>query len=619
MRQKSFFIIFLLSGIILFFPFTGCLNEKSGPPILLLTSHNNFGSYIGEILKAEGFNEFITDSTGSKKISKSYLAQFDIVILAEQVTYRQTWNLFRKYVRGGGNLIAFQPGQAPVDLIGIEKIAGFLENAYLSVDTSSREGRSLSGRKIQIHGISEKYALRKAKSVAWICAKTDSELRFPAVVTSSFGKGRTTAFLYDLPRNIVYTRQGNPEFAGIETDSIPGLRAMDLFTKGWVDTSNNVINQADEQMALLSHCIENMSINSKPLPRLWYFPDTLKCLVTLTNDGEFNDEKDFGSQFRDVDSMGAKMSLYILETDKVTKQWAEKWIARDFEISGHPDDTREATGPVWSNMDKVLSDKMKEISVLYGVPMSTVVNHWFVWCGNNESGNPEFSAQAEIEARHGLSMDVNYAHYDNNSGQGHFLGPQGSRQGNFTGSGLPMRFAGSSGKILDIYQHLTNVYDQQYNENNDPEGFFSCFKGLIDRSLNKEVYSYISIKSHNDEYYFSREPLMKMLVYSNSKGIPVWTVSKLAEFVKMRDEARFTGISWSDNKLSFTLSSSIKHNSGLTIMIPLDHLGKKLTGIECNSKVITYIERSVKGNRYAFVTVEPGEEYSLIIDYTLLP
>jgi hypothetical protein len=46
--------------------------------------------------------------------------------------------------------------------------------------------------------------------------------------------------------------------------------------------------------------------------------------VTLTSDGEFKGEKDFESQFRDVDSMGAKM---------------------------------------------------KEISDLYGVPMSTVVNH----------------------------------------------------------------------------------------------------------------------------------------------------------------------------------------------------------------------------------------------------
>jgi hypothetical protein len=337
--------------------------------------------------------------------------------------------------------------------------------------------------------------------------------------------------------------------------------------------------------------------------------------VTLTNDGEFKGEKDFEPQFRDVDSMGSKMSLYVLETDKVTKQWAEKWIARGFEISGHPDDTREAYGPVWSNMDKELSAKMKEISELYGVPMSTVVNHWFVWCGNNESGDPEFSAQAEIEAKNGLLMDVNYAHYDNNSGQGHFLGPMGSRQGNFTGSGLPMRFAGSSGKMVDIYQHLNNVYDQQYNENHDPEGFYSCFKGLMDRSLNKEVYSFISIKSHNDEYYFSRDPLMKMLAYAGRNGIPVWTASKLAEFVRMRDEARFSSISWSDNKMSFNLCSSLKHSSGLTVMIPLLYRDKKLMGIECNGEEVAYKKRSVKGYDYAFLTVQPGADYSFKIAF----
>jgi hypothetical protein len=42
MRQKSFFKIFLLSGIILFFLFTGFLKENPGPPILLLTGHTNF-------------------------------------------------------------------------------------------------------------------------------------------------------------------------------------------------------------------------------------------------------------------------------------------------------------------------------------------------------------------------------------------------------------------------------------------------------------------------------------------------------------------------------------------------------------------------------------------------
>jgi hypothetical protein len=617
MRHKSFPSVIFLPFIILFFSFTRCLKEKPDLPILLLTSHDNFGSYTGEIMKAEGFNEFVADSLDSKKTSKSFLAQFDQIILTEQVIDSQIWRMFMRYVRRGGNLIAFQPDQASANLFGIEKIPGNISRPYIAIDTSSAEGKSLTSKRIQIHGNVERYLLKNGKAIAWFCRKSDSEHEFPAVVTSNYGKGRTAAFLYNLPGNIVYTRQGNPEFAGIEKDSIPGLRAMDLFTDGWVDTSNNVINQADEQMTLLSHCIERMSGNAKPLPRLWYFPDTLKCLVTLTNDGEFNDEKDFESQFRDIDSMGAKMSLYVMETNKVTRQWTERWIARDFEISGHPDDTREAAGPVWSNMDKVLSDKMKEIYDLYGVPMSTVVNHWFVWCGNNASGDREFAAQAEIEARHGLSMDVNYAHYDNNSGQGHFLGPNGSRQGNFTGSGFPMRFAGSSGKIIDIYQHLNNVYDQQYTENNDPVGFYNCFRGLMDRSLNQEVYSFISVKSHNDEYYSSREPLMKMLTYANSKGIPVWTVSQLAGFVKMRDDARFTDISWSSDKLSFILHSSLSHSSGLTIMVPLNHGNNRIKSIECNGEEIKYIERSVKGYNYAFVTVKPGTEYSFVTDYGL--
>ena len=79
-------------------------------------------------------------------------------------------------------------------------------------------------------------------------------------MSSNYGKGSSVAFLYDLPRSIVYTRQGNPRFAGIEKDGIPGLRGMDLFTDGWLDNSNNTINQADEQMMLLSHCIEELNI-----------------------------------------------------------------------------------------------------------------------------------------------------------------------------------------------------------------------------------------------------------------------------------------------------------------------------------------------------------------------
>jgi len=41
-------------------------------------------------------------------------------------------------------------------------------------------------------------------------------------------------------------------------------------------------------------------------------------------------------------------------------------------------------------------------------------------------GQAGFAAQARIEAGHGIRFDCNLYHYDQNSSQGHFLGPPGA-------------------------------------------------------------------------------------------------------------------------------------------------------------------------------------------------
>ena len=130
--------------------------------------------------------------------------------------------------------------------------------------------------------------------------------------------------------------------------------------------------------------------------------------------------------------MGAKMSLYIIGVDKVSRAWVEKWTARGFEIAGHPDDTKEAGNPTWNRMDSAISAGKKEIAASYGLPMRTNVNHWFVWCGKDADGKQEFAAEAKLEEKNGIEMDVNYAHYDMKSNQGeHFLGPLGTKPGKF--------------------------------------------------------------------------------------------------------------------------------------------------------------------------------------------
>ena len=249
----------MLSGIILLLAAMACSKQDSVSPILVLATENEFGTYTGELLKAEGFNEFIIDSLASQRVTESYLKQFDIIILAESKVSQSAKKMLFEFVKKGGNLIAFRPDPSIAELFGITPAAGNIADGYITIDTTSDTGRSLTGKPIQIHGITDIYTVNDGNAIATLISGRQSTDRSPAVVSNNYGKGHSVAFLYNLPKNIVLTRQGNPLFAGIEKDSIPGLRGMDLFTDGWLDNSNSTINQADEQMALLSHCIEEMS------------------------------------------------------------------------------------------------------------------------------------------------------------------------------------------------------------------------------------------------------------------------------------------------------------------------------------------------------------------------
>ena len=108
---------------------------------------------------------------------------------------------------------------------------------------------------------------------------------------------------------------------------------------------------------------------------------------------------------------------------------------------------------------------------------------------------------------------------------------------------------------------------------------------------------------------------MQMLDYSNAKGIPVWTAEKLLDFMLMKDEAKFDQVTWSDNKLSFNLSSSLKHTSKLTFMVPGSFNNKKIKEIQANGKKANFDIRSVKGSDYAFISIEGGKNYNCVVSY----
>lgn len=585
-------------------------------PILVLARENTYGPYTGELLKTEGFNEYLIENFTNDRISPAFLKKFDVVILTNSPLTDQQSSVLGAYVKQGGCLIAFQPDKKLDAVFGIANTSTTIDHGYVAINPANDIGHGLTTQSLQLHTQSGIYMLNGGIEIARLYQNASTATKYPAVVMNNFGKGHAVGFSYNLPQNIAYTRQGNYLDAGKEMDGITGIRAMDLFTNGWVDTTKNTINQADEQLRLLSHSIEKLSAYNKPLPRLWYFPDTLKCLITLNNDGEDSKEAEFTKQFQDVDAKGARMTLYIKEVDFISKKWIQQWAEKGFEMSGHPDDTKQATHPDWSTMDTVFKDLNSKLVQTYGIaPMRTVTNHWFVWCGKNEKGEPDYSAQAQIEKEHGIQMDCNYAHYDNGSNQGHFLGSLGFNQGNYTGSGLTVKYANLAGDVIDVYQHFNNVYDQQYMEHNDKDGFFNCFRGLMDRSLDAEVYSFVSIKAHNAEYFFSEQPLMQMLEYANNRQIPVWTEVKFLDFMRAKDGTTFDDIRWRNNRLLFTLHSPLSHSSSITCMLPFAYAEKKLSAVSSNGEQQPFTVRSVKGRNYALITIRPGADYKVAATY----
>ena len=92
--------------------------EASPPPILVVGSTGNpFGAYVGEILRNEGLHAFTTIDVAF--VSPALLAQFDVVILGDTALTPAQVTTLTGWVNGGGNLVAMRPDKQLAGLLGL--------------------------------------------------------------------------------------------------------------------------------------------------------------------------------------------------------------------------------------------------------------------------------------------------------------------------------------------------------------------------------------------------------------------------------------------------------------------------------------------------------------------
>lgn len=551
------------------------------PVLVILADLKQFASFSVEILKAEGLNLFQVETLAA--INSKVLKKFKVVILTETLLTAAQADVFRAYVSAGGNLIAFRPDKGLAEIFGLTPIDGVIEDGYLQVDSNTSTGAGLSGETLQYHGSADLYTVNGALVIATLFTDSTRSSNFPAVTCFFWGKGQAAAFTYNLPKSVVLTRQGNPAWAGQERDDILGIRAAEMYL-GWADVSKNCLNQADEQMRLLTRLIEEFFLPSHPIPRLWYFPDNHRCLVLLTDDGEDSTLEDFQFHFEDIESRAAHMTLYIKGT-YISAEAVVDWVKHGHEIAAHIDDTIEAVLPTEAGMTSVAQAAVESHYQAYGLKPRSVRNHWIVWYG--------WSEQAAIEAKLGIGLDCNVYHYDRGSSSTDFLGDVGG----FTGSGLPMKYADHEGSTLDIYQALTQLPDEQWLE----EKLASNFKRLVDRSLDQEAYTFVNVNFHTDRWQvWSRKPGLEMLDYANQRGVPLWTAAQTLDFLKGRDAARIEDIRWSGGMLSFDFTGPLV-NEVITLLLPETWNRLMIRSVDVNGESLDFHVSTIKGRQYAML------------------
>jgi hypothetical protein len=588
-------------------------DEGPGGPILVIsTAANPFSRYYAEILRSEGLNEFkVTDLAN---VNPTMLAAYDVAILGEaglsaaQVTTLSGW------VQQGGNLIAMRPDPQLAGLLGLATTPNALANGYLKVDTATGPGAGIVGQTIQFHGTADRYTTSGAQAIATLHASAESATTNPAVTLRSVGPngGQAAAFTYDLAKSIVYTRQGNPAWAGEERDDTNPIRSDDLFfgakqgdvQPDWVDLSKVAIPQADEQQRLLKNLIEEVNLDRKPLPSFWFLPRDEKAAVVMSGDdhgnggtaGRFDQfiaDSPPGCVVADWECVRGTSYIYP-STPLLSSAKATAYQSAGFEIGLHLS-TNCANWSDRAQLESLYTSQLTALAANYpGLnPPTTNRTHCIAWS--------DWATQPKVELQNGIRLDTNYYYWPPEWTQ--------NRPGMFTGSGMPMRFADLDGSMIDVYQAATQMTDesgQSYPFTSDT---------LLDRALGPEgYYGVFTANMHTDNAASSGSDAI--VGSALARGVPIVSAAQMLTWLDGRNSSSFSSIAWNGSKLTFAIDHAAGAN-GLRAMVPTASAVGLLTGVKLNGSPITTTTRTVKGREYAFFDAASGSyEATYAVDDT---
>ena len=587
-----------------------------GPILVIASSVNPFSRYLGEILLAEGLNEYrVKDIT---TVTADILSQYDIAVLGDFKLTSSQASMLTSWVNSGGSLIAMHPDSQLASLLGITPKGGTLAEGYLLVNTQGSPGQGIVGQTIQFHGSADLYSLSGATSIATLYSNVSTPTSSPAVTLVNAGSGQAAAFTYDLARSVVYLRQGNPAWSGQDRDNyvdpqqgVTEIRANDLFygnasfdpEPDWVNLNQVQIPQADEQQRLFANLIQLMNMSRKPLPRFWYLPNGLKAAVLMTGDehGGNGTGPRFDTYISEspancsvADWTCVRATSYIFPANLTLPSY-QTYLAQGFEIANHADNSPSCSTFTPASLDAAITYQLGLMTQFFPAapPSHTNRTHCVLWS--------DYDSEPTILLNHGIRLDTTYYYWPDTWVQG--------RPGLFTGSGMPMRYADRNGNTIDVYQATTQFPDET-TWNFPPD-----IDTVLDNAVgSKGFYAVITANMHMDHSYSPGSD--SIVAEAQARGVPVITSAQMLTWLDGRNNSSFSNINWNTNTLSFTVTAaSGAHN--LQVLVPSHSAAGTLVSLSLNGTAVAYSVQVIKGLSYASFLTTGGAYQAVYASYAI--
>jgi hypothetical protein len=476
----------------------------------------DFGGYTEALLRMEGL-----------RVGQIPLEVFDVGALPSRIVVASDLPLtlpeaeaLRGRAEAGARLVFLAPNPFFATAFGFTPTYRSDVDGYLRLRVPS-----FTDEPLQFHA-----ALRHltppagAEVLAEVCDSTPAyaPTGAPAIVRVLIGRGEAVFFLYDLPRSIAQTRQGDPRRAGLHGNHVDlGWRAADMFSD-FLAPDCSRLPQADIQCHLLRHLLA-APLAGEPVgvPSLWTFPNDAPTAILLTSDDDWSTPAQFDALHECLRRRGATITYYLVPDTIVTPERKAQWEAEGDTFSIHAVH-HEPLVRTWR--DTIRKHRASYHERFAEEPGPSIRNHAIPWVG--------YVRGAHWNLETGFRWDANF-----------FACPPTTMH-YMTGSGLPLPFVDVTGEMIPVWQQPCQYSDETtlaaggfaFSLNLSTEEGIATVTGLM-RANAEEHHSMLCINTHPVSFaLYSGAMWDAVLAEAERLGVPRMSLEAFARFWEQREK-----------------------------------------------------------------------------------